>query len=359
MRFTLALFLAMLPGSLPSSLSAAERPDGLYAEIITPRGALVARLEAERAPLTVTNFVGLAEGTLGPNPGKPFFDGLTFHRVVPGFVIQGGDPWANGEGGPGYDFPDEFSPALHHDRAGVLSMANSGPDTNGSQFFITLAETNRLDYLHSVFGAVIEGLDVLPRIEAGDTMTVRILRVGAAARALRADQAAWDALVAAAPKALPPHLLDPDRLLPTAPAWAEILDHKLANFERFTGARVFVALHTARSPEDHDAKSGALAERYARRCQARADGIIAVYYADRQEWALWIGETRLSRFNPARLPLHDAKTRFLAEVATTAERAIAKRFPAGDGTPEQLLKLRVDALLAAVITLLEPPVVAP
>ena len=100
--------------------------------------------------MTVTNFVGLAEGTLGPNPGKPFYDGLTFHRVVPGFVIQGGDPLGTGNGDPGYEFPDEFSPKLRHDSIGVLSMANSGPDTNGCQFFITLDAENQLNYLHSV-----------------------------------------------------------------------------------------------------------------------------------------------------------------------------------------------------------------
>ena len=109
----------------------------------------------------MTNFVGLAEGTLGPSPRKPFFDGLTFHRVVPNFVIQGGDPLGTGEGGPGYMFPDEFSPRLGHGSIGILSMANAGPDTNGSQFFITLAPAGRLDFLHSVFGRTVPGSDVL------------------------------------------------------------------------------------------------------------------------------------------------------------------------------------------------------
>src|SRR5260370_26569156 len=102
--------------------------------------------------LIVTNFVVVGKVRPGRSPCKPFYNGLTFHRVVPGFVIQGGDPCGNGEGGPGYEFADEFVPGLRHDAAGILSMANSGPDTNGSQFFITLNEENRLNYLHSVFG---------------------------------------------------------------------------------------------------------------------------------------------------------------------------------------------------------------
>src|SRR4051794_35497796 len=137
--------------------SAGTLADGVYAEITTPRGVILCDLYFQKVPLTVTSFVGLAEGTLGPEPRKPFFDGLKFHRIVPGFVVQGGDPTGTGHGGPGYRFPDEFAAGFRHDGPGILSMANSGPDTNGSQFFITLGEARYLDYVHSIFGRVVRG----------------------------------------------------------------------------------------------------------------------------------------------------------------------------------------------------------
>lgn len=173
----------------PMSLIA-DQPDGLYAYFQTPKGDIVAKLEPEKAPLTTANFVGLAEGTIENSArplGTPYFDSLLFFRVEPGFVIQGGDPLNNATGGPGYSFPDEFHPDLRHNRAGTLAMANSGPNTNGSQFYFTLKPTPQLDNHYSIFGYVVKGEDVLDSIQKNDPMQkVRILRKGAAAESFDA-----------------------------------------------------------------------------------------------------------------------------------------------------------------------------
>jgi FKBP-type peptidyl-prolyl cis-trans isomerase len=173
--------------------------DGLYADLDTTKGKILLRLEYEKVPLTVANFVGLAEGTkhYSKTPAeapsaqdKPFYDGLTFHRVIADFMIQGGDPAGNGSGGPGYRFPDEIDSSLKHDGPGVLSMANSGPDSNGSQFFITHKETPWLDGKHAVFGRVVEGQDVVNKIAIGDKInSIKILRVGDKAKAFKGDEA--------------------------------------------------------------------------------------------------------------------------------------------------------------------------
>jgi peptidyl-prolyl cis-trans isomerase A (cyclophilin A) len=149
---------------------------GTYARFETTEGAFNIRLFDKEAPNTVANFVGLAEGTkewkdpaTGERKKTPFYEGVIFHRVINGFMIQGGDRLGQGTGGPGYTFADEFHPSLRHDRAGILSMANAGPNTNGSQFFITLGPTPHLDRRHSVFGEVVDGLDVVRRIGAVPT----------------------------------------------------------------------------------------------------------------------------------------------------------------------------------------------
>src|SRR5437867_6868079 len=136
-------------------------PNETFAVFDTTEGTFKVKLFADKVPNTVENFVSLAEGT---KTGKRFYDGLIFHRVIPNFMIQGGCPEGTGRGGPGYKFADEFHPSLRHSKKGILSMANSGPNTNGSQFFITVAPTSWLDNKHSVFGEVVEGYDIVEKI---------------------------------------------------------------------------------------------------------------------------------------------------------------------------------------------------
>ena len=165
------LFVALLTGLVASSAHSQEKKGPLYATFKTSMGDIVIQLFEDKAPKTVANFVGLATGTkewIDPKTGekvkKPLYNGTIFHRVIPGFMIQGGDPMGNGTGGPGYRFEDEFHPDLRHTKGGILSMANAGPNTNGSQFFITLAPTLHLDNRHSVFGELVKGQEVVVAI---------------------------------------------------------------------------------------------------------------------------------------------------------------------------------------------------
>jgi cyclophilin family peptidyl-prolyl cis-trans isomerase len=344
-------------------------PDGLYAEISTPRGVITCELDAAKAPLTVANFVGLAEGALGPAPRRPFFDGLKFHRVVPGFVIQGGDPLGTGEGGPGYQFPDEFSAALGHDTAGVLSMANDGPDTNGSQFFITLAPVERLNFLHSVFGRTVRGSNVPANIAQGDVMQVRILRIGKAAMGYNADQASFDALLAKAkrytfekepgPKA---HFDDPGKLLPTDPPRALNFTYKLANFERATGLQVYARVFANFVPGPGAETPDAFANSLSRSLGLEANGVLAVYFADRGKWSLSIGKSMLGNFTQAAAyegkpaengSLEHGLDVFFTNVGTREAKYTAQTaatLPNFLQIPGQKLKISVDAVLDELIT---------
>lgn len=167
--------------------------NGIYAKITTAKGDILIQLTYQLTPATVGNFVALAEGTMKNTQkplGTPYYDGLTFHRVIPNFMIQGGCPLGTGTGDPGYRFDDEFHPSLKHDKAGVISMANAGAGTNGSQFFITHLPTPWLDNKHTVFGQVIEGQNVVDTIAQGDKIEkITIIRVGEEAEK-------WDALKA-------------------------------------------------------------------------------------------------------------------------------------------------------------------
>jgi len=167
--------------------------DGLYADLETSKGNIILELYYEQAPTTVSNFVALAEGNHpvvdDQHDGKRYYDGLKFHRVIENFMIQGGDPTGTGSGGPGYQFDDEFNEELKHDRPGVLSMANAGPGTNGSQFFITHVETPWLDGKHSIFGKVNSGQDVVDKIEQDDIIKkVKVIRIGEAAKSFNAPK---------------------------------------------------------------------------------------------------------------------------------------------------------------------------
>jgi cyclophilin family peptidyl-prolyl cis-trans isomerase len=193
--------LTLVTSLMTTTAAETKLADGVYAEFQTSKGKIVCQLEYEKTPLTAANFVGLAEGTKnystdGSTPkkqDKPFYDGLNFHRVIASFMIQGGCPQGRGTGGPGYKFKDECRDDLKHSGPGILSMANAGPGSNGSQFFITHVATPHLDGRHTVFGRVVEGQDVVNRIAIGDKIiTLKIVRVGEKAKAYKGDQADFE-----------------------------------------------------------------------------------------------------------------------------------------------------------------------
>ena len=384
----LCLLFSVLCLHPSASLHAAEStpsaplPDGLYAEFISPRGTATVELFYSRAPLMCANFTGLAEGTLAPKNGQPFYTGLTWYRVVPGFVIQSGNPGlkdTDDEAKPVTPhFPDEFVPGLRHDAAGILSMANAGPDTNSCEFFLTLAPTHRLNYLHSVFGRTVRGLDVLAQIKQDDPVSIKILRVGPAARAFKNDPATFAALAARAkkyadtPGATPlptatSHFADPDNLLPAEPPRAKTFNAKLANVERTTGLRIAARVFAKSPTAAEDSAPGAFMKALAAKLGVTPRGAVAAYFADDHDWRIWlVGDSTTAFFGRVATPaelgdgavFHDVKDAFVraAQAEGDAAYELQKKAAPADKPPPagQRIKLQTDAILDGLIRKLDP-----
>jgi cyclophilin family peptidyl-prolyl cis-trans isomerase len=368
-----ALFLAALY-RVQAEENPHDLPDGLYTEITTERGVVVCELFYQKTPMTVASYAGLAEGTLGPKPRKPFYEGVKWHRVVPGFVVQGGDPTGTGDGGPGYEFPDEFVPGLRHDSMGVLQMANDGPDSNGSQYCLMLSPQQRLNYLHTVFGHVARGMEVLPKIQQGDTMHVKILRLGLAAKGFAADEAALAGLVAKAKRYAGPResgpdapFDDPDKILPTEWNRAKTFNFKLANFERFTGTKLVARVFAKPPISAEGGKLDEWLESEASRLGVAKRGALAVYFADQDKWYLKIGIESVAQFisttpigekSLSKKSLGEAEQEFLdacrARGAEFIATAVANATPDKPLANGQKIKLKVDAVLDGLIFKLEP-----
>lgn len=357
-------------------LATEKLADGLYAVFTTPRGVFVTELYYRQAPATVAGFVGLAEGTLAPRDGKPFYTGLTWYRVVPGFVIQSGNPGLKDTGDNiiPHRFNDEFVPGLRHKEVGILSMANAGPATNGCEFFITLGDCTRLNYLHAVFGRTIQGLGVLPLLQPDDPFTIKILRVGAEAKAFKADPETFQALTArlapyqGSPEPGPAaHFDDPAGLIPVDPPRAKNFNYKLANFERVTGVRIVARLFASAPTAAEDAEPGAYMRALAEKLGVAKRGALAVYFAADDDWRVWIGGESTAAFfgrPPTAADLadggafHDVKESFLAATRAEGDAAYEKQKAGSPADrqppPAQRLKLQTDAILDHLILQLEP-----
>lgn len=395
--FVLGMYSPVLPARAQTGPAAEEatdptlpvtlRDDGpghLYADIETSKGTIETELDFQHAPLTTMSFVGLAEGVLpftGRPPGTPFFDGTTFHRVVKDFVVQGGDPLSAdpgfpvdklGDGGPGYSFPDEFSPRLRHDTAGVLSMANDGPDTNGSQFFITLHEENRLNYLHGVFGQVVRGLDVVNRIEQGDKILhVRIRRTGrlAGGHPAALGEAEPDPVRTVGStsyqvsteqfEALKKQVLAQRRPLASGSIVALVdetkklpdlrvknFNSKLANYERTTGHRIVVRMLPEFTPGIGAETAGGAVKQISQTLGLAdtGDNALVCYFANTDTWNMrlgeatypaLIGETGTTEQLMANGALHRRKAELLSEA-----QALTK-----DSKPKEAVDAIIDGLI--------------
>ncbi len=348
-------------------------PDGLYSEITTEAGVVVCELFYKKVPMTVVNHVALAEGRLGPKPRKPFYDGLTWCRVVPGLVVQGGDPTGTGNGDAGYLFPDEIVPGLRHDGMGTLQMGNDGPDTNGSQFCLMLSAQHRLNYQHNVFGRVVRGLDLLPKIKQGDTMRVKILRLGAEAKDFRADEETFARLVSHATRYAGPRepgpdapFDDPDKILPTEWDRAKHFNFKLVNFDRFTGIKLAARVFAKPPASAQGGGLDAYLQKEAARLGVAGRGALAIYFANEDKWHIRIGGASVQHFlqtnalseksSPA--PSVDVALREVLEAASArAAQAIAtlqaRLTPEDPMTDGRRIKLKTDAVLDGLIFKLE------
>ncbi len=375
MRFLKNLALLVLVAGCTRLAATQEKlPDGLYAEFTTTHGVFTAELYYDKVPLTVANFVGLTEGTIAPRKGAPYYSGLKWYRVVPGFVIQSGNPKAPVDDEVGYNFPDEFVPGLRHGETGMLSMANGGPDTNSAEFFVTIGDCTRLNYLHSIFGRVVRGREVLPKIKADDAFSITIQRIGAAAQAFKADEAAFKALAAKAGKysgateaGSTAHFDDPAKLIPVDPPRAKNFNFKLANYERVTGVKIVARMFSQSPTAEEDKVPGAYMRTLAEKLGVAQSGVLVAYFADEDDWRVWIGDDLTATFlgrpaNPADLgdgaALHDAKDAFLAAARAAGDAAFAaEQKVATAGKPvssAQHLKLQTDALLDAILLRFEP-----
>ncbi len=375
----LVLLIFLFPLSVSLRAADAPLPEGLYADFTTPRGTFTAELFTKKAPLMCANFVSLAEGSRESKNGQPFYTGLTWYRVVPSFVMQSGNPGLQDTDALPKPvtphFPDEFVPSLHHATAGVLSMANAGPDTNSCEFFITLAPTQRLNYLHSVFGQIIRGLELLPQIKPDDPFSIKILRIGPAAQAFRADASTFATLSAAAKRytaAREPgpttHFEDPQQLLPTTPPRAKNFNYKLANFERTTGTRIVARLLEKSPPDTDGRKLNNYLRDLAERLGVLQNGALVLYVADRDEWKLWIGDATTAAFmdRPGTVKefmqggaFHTAKQTLLTTAQAEGAAAYAAQNPQrstlnAQPMAPQRLKLITDAVLDSLILKLEP-----
>jgi cyclophilin family peptidyl-prolyl cis-trans isomerase len=337
-----SLFATALLALVAPALAAIEPlADGLYAAIHTPKGVITAELFPDKAPLTVANFVGLAEGTIpfeGRPAGTPFYDGLVFHRVVPGFVIQGGDPLGTGEGGPGYSFADEFTPATKHVK-GALAMANEGPNTNGSQFYFAIEEVHRLNYKHTVFGVVHSGMDVVTAIAQGDPIErVEIIRLGAAAAQYRVTSASFAAQRPAA-RVIAPRDPALPRLFATAididlPEWfPQWIQDKLHHYHQVRGTQIFVRLFCTYSDLPGEPRE-AMSALYASVAQGDQNSCLLVYLDDEKSWRLWLGDAVTPLLagpvagagnDAGRDALHAAKTAILAPAKAEIEAGRPRR----------------------------------